>query len=117
MPPTISVTVGRLDTLLTPLAEEPPEPLELPELLQAARAATRAAALAAPAILVRERLDIWAAPVCVVVRGSRDAGLGLRGRPPGKQAPFQQADQALGGQREDRDDEHRAEHAVGVEVV
>src|SRR5581483_2577761 len=58
MPPTISVTVGMLDTLLAafdPVAVELLDPLEL----QAARPAVSAAALA---IVVRMCLDIAAAP-------------------------------------------------------
>jgi hypothetical protein len=61
MPPTISVTVGVLETLLTafdPVAVEPLEP-------QAARPAVSAAALAALAILMKERLDIGVAPARV----------------------------------------------------
>jgi hypothetical protein len=57
MPPTISVTVGRPETVLAaldPLAAELLEPLELLELPQAARPAVRAATLAALAILIRE---------------------------------------------------------------
>src|SRR5258708_2099031 len=57
MPPTISVTVGRPETVLAafdPLAVE----LELLELPQAARPAVRAATLAALAILMRECLNI-----------------------------------------------------------
>src|ERR1700686_265031 len=58
MPPTISVTVGT-EPLLPAAAALDPVAVELLELLQAARPAARAAMLATPAILVRERLDIW----------------------------------------------------------
>src|SRR5579864_5336709 len=61
MPPTISVTVGT-EPLLAAAAALDPLAVELLELLQAARPAARAAMLAAAAILVRERLDIWATP-------------------------------------------------------
>jgi hypothetical protein len=60
MPPTIIVTVGT-EPLLAAAALDPLA-VELLELLQAARAAARAATLAAAAILVRERLDIWFTP-------------------------------------------------------
>jgi hypothetical protein len=59
MPPTIIVTVGAVELLF---AAVEPLALELLELLQAARPAARAATLAAAAILVRERLDIWFTP-------------------------------------------------------
>jgi hypothetical protein len=54
MPPTISVTVGRPETVLAALDPLAAEPLELLELPQAARPAVRAATLAALAILIRE---------------------------------------------------------------
>jgi hypothetical protein len=57
MPPTISVTVGKLE----PAAAADPvavEPLELLELLQAARPAMRAAALAVAAILRMDCLNM-----------------------------------------------------------
>ena len=60
MPPTIIVTVGT-EPLLAAAAFDPLA-VELLGLLQAARPAARAATLAAAAILVRERLDIWAIP-------------------------------------------------------
>jgi hypothetical protein len=59
MPPTIIVTVGMLDAAA---AFEPVVPelklVELPELLQAAMPATRAAALTAPAVALSEGLNI-----------------------------------------------------------
>jgi hypothetical protein len=59
MPPTIIVTVGTLEPAA---AFEPVVPelelAELPELLQAAMPATRAAALTAPAIALSEGLNI-----------------------------------------------------------
>jgi hypothetical protein len=58
MPPTIIVTVGVPETLLTAFDPLVVEPLEL----QAARPAASAAALAALAILMTECLDIEAAP-------------------------------------------------------
>src|SRR5712691_278895 len=70
MPPTISVTVGTPEVLLPAL-----EPLAvelLPELPQAARPAASAATLAAPAIALREGLNIWlllVVSVGVVSRG------------------------------------------------
>src|ERR1017187_760936 len=58
MPPTISVTVGRLDAAAAfcPVAE--PLADELPELLQAARPAARTPTLAAAAIALREGLNM-----------------------------------------------------------
>src|SRR6516165_10302394 len=64
MPPTISVTVGTPEPLFAAAALDPLA-VELLELLQAARPAARAAMLATPAILVRERLDIWFTPACI----------------------------------------------------
>lgn len=49
------------------------------------------------------------------VRGVRRLGRGRRA--PGQQPVFELADQPLGAEHDDRDDEHRGEHAVGVEVV
>jgi hypothetical protein len=76
IPPTISVTVGRLDAA----AAFDPVVLELPELLQAARPAARAATLATLAILMRVGLDI---EVLLVIGGvvslsvgASDAGIG-----------------------------------------
>src|SRR5450755_3872457 len=125
MPPTISVTVGRLDAAAAfcPVAE--PLADELPELLQAARPAARTPTLAAAAIALREGLNmrlllfsVWSDELDLVTDGnSGGGGFGLGRRPPGQQAPFQQGDQAFGGQRQDRDDEHGGEDAVGVEVV
>src|SRR5690242_14919989 len=105
MPPTISVTVGMPDCAS---AFEPvvPELLEPDELLQAARAA---AVATAAAIAIRGLLGMGCS--------SGGGGFGGGRGPPGQQAAFQQADQALGGQRQDRDDQHRGEHAVRVEVV
>src|ERR1700676_1729412 len=78
MPPTIMVTVGTPEALLTAVDPVADELLELP---QAARPATRAAALAAVAILIRERLDILVlllVSVGVVSCGSESmAGNGL----------------------------------------
>jgi hypothetical protein len=76
MPPTISVTVGRLDAAAAfdPVVLEPPELVELPELLQAARPAARAVALARLAILMRVGLDI---EVLLVIGGGGDE-LGCR---------------------------------------
>jgi len=61
IPPTISVTVGTLEALL-PAVD--PLAVELLELLQAARPAARAAALA---ILRRECLNIGVTPASSVV--------------------------------------------------
>src|SRR5579863_3802038 len=81
MPPTISVTVGRLDAAaFDPVVLEPPELVELPELLQAARPAARAAALARLAILMRVGLDIEV--LLVIGGGGGELGCrGLRRRP------------------------------------
>jgi hypothetical protein len=67
MPPTIIVTVGTPDAAAAfePLGVEPVEVLELPELLQAARPAARAAMLAAPAIALNEGLNIGFTPACI----------------------------------------------------
>src|SRR5579859_1586909 len=111
MPSTISVTVGRPApaaapapaVALDPAVLGPPVPAELPELPQAARPAARAAMLAAPAIALRVRLDIGMLLLSVGMTSSGvsgGGGLDLRRRPPGQQAPFQQADQGLGGQRQ-----------------
>src|SRR5579864_7383446 len=81
MPPTISVTVGRPDAAaaLEAAVLEPAAPLELlPELLQAARPAARAATLAMLAILVRVGLGI---EVCSLYRwGDEVEPWGLRRR-------------------------------------
>src|SRR5690348_3746176 len=131
MPPTISVTVGRDEAAafeaVALVAVAPTVPLELPELLQAATPAARAATLATLASLIRVGLGMDA-PWCVGwgsgmglgfsgPTGSGGGGFGLGRRAPGQQAPFQQADKALGGQRQDRDDEHGGEYAVRVEIV
>src|SRR5689334_11930091 len=130
MPPTISVTVGRDEAAFEAVAlvaVAPAVPLELPELLQAATPAARAATLATLASLIRVGLGMGA-PWCVNEGGglgsgfsgpaaSGGGGFGRGWRAPGQQAPLQQADQALGGQRQDRDDEHGGEYAVRVEIV
>src|SRR6266849_5886089 len=75
MPPTISVTVGRLDAAAAFEAEvlEPAALLELlPELLQAARPAARAATPAMLAILIRVGLGIEG--VLLVIGGGGEVG-------------------------------------------
>src|SRR5487761_334289 len=49
--------------------------------------------------------------------GGGDGRIRRYRRAPGEQPPLQLADQALGGERQDRDDQHRGEHAVRIEVV
>src|SRR5260370_18897114 len=75
MPPTISVTVGRLDAAAAFEAEvlEPAALLELlPGLLQAARPAARAATPAMLAILIRVGLGIEG--VLLVIGGGGEVG-------------------------------------------
>src|SRR5579859_6529841 len=103
MPPTIRLTVG---IPVVPAVAEPE--LDPP---QAATPAASAVAHASASI----RLNMGVSPPMGVL--SDAAGFGDGGRPPGQHPPLERGYQPLRGERHDRDDQHRCEDNVGVEVV